>query len=254
MELREREGLMIMPPGMDLPGKRFAEKILETSEACGRRMAQDPVVLAASRNELDGEQWFKLLARFWGIKRFCYFIYASWGKTNIWGLNGEYLEADHFVAKQLYDESMQEATLAELMVAKGWVESEEALYAHPFARLTDHAARYIFWLRGLSKFSCPTRFAGASLSSKVLEHFWMAEMAKAARDPDIPKVFCVYRSEAHVQMGKVILAKYARGSLMEGECVWAANCALDLYLNTLAELATFVGVRDVALARSEGNR
>jgi hypothetical protein len=238
---------------MELPGKRFAEKILEKSDACGRRMAQDPVVLATSRNELGDEQWFKLLARFWGIRRFCYFIYASWGKTNIWGLNGEYLEADHFVAKQLYDESRQEAALAELIVAKGWVESEEALYAHPFARLTDHAARYIFWLRGLSKLSCPTRFAGASLSSKVLEHFWMAEMAKATCDSSIRKVFCVYRSEAHFHMGKVIVAKYAQGSLMERECAWAANCALDLYLNTLAELAKFVGVRDVGLVPSEGN-
>lgn len=244
---------MTMPPGIEFRGKQYVDKILEKSEACGRRMAQDPIVVAASRNELVDEQWFKLLARFWGMRRFCYFIYASWGKTNIWGPNGEYLEADHFIAKQLYDESRQEAALAELITKRGWVGSEETLYAHPFAQVTDNAARYIFWLRGLSKFSCPTRFAGASLSSKVLEHSWMMEMAKAAGDPSVREAFCVYRSEAHVQMGRVILAKYVHGLLMEKECTWAANCALDLYLNTLAELATFIGVKDVGSVGSGGN-
>ena len=218
-----------------------------------KRMVQDPIVLAASRNEMADEQWFKLLARFWGIRRFCYFIYASWGKTNVWGYHGEYLEADHFIAKQLYDESRQEAALAELITKKGWVKSEEALYSHPFAQVTDSAARYIFWLRGLSKFSVPTRFAGASLSSKVLEHFWMTEMAKAAHDPGVAAVFSTYRGDAHVQMGKVILSKYVDDSLMERECTWAANCALDLYLNAMAELATFIGVRDAGVLPSEDN-
>ena len=62
--IRRKKMPVPMPPGMDFRGKQYVGRILEKSEACAKRMVQDPIVLAASRNEMADEQWFKLLARF----------------------------------------------------------------------------------------------------------------------------------------------------------------------------------------------
>ncbi len=220
----------------------LAGQLLKQSEQDGAVTPMDAVLDAALAKSFTDDRCYRLLARFWTLKRMMYYVYGGWAQ----GINlNEYPPSVAYLfGKQTYDESTQEMQLCDEILRRRWARTQKQLFAHPYARFATatRAGAYIFCLRALANYPQNVRIAALNLGPKVIELAWTEKFAKSIPDESMHAIFQSQLAEtrSHVLMGKFqterFIQKKVDAELAKRLC---AETRRD-YLFFLEETARFV--------------
>ena len=193
-------------------GAALARQLRDQSEQDAAATPMDAVLDAARAGTLAADHWFRLLARLWTLKRMMYYVYGGWAQ----GINlNEYPpSAAYLFGKQTYDESTHEMQFCDEILRRGFVRTQEQLFAHAwdqFATATRTGA-YIFCLRALANYPQNIRIAALNLGPKVIELAWTEKFAKLLPEEPMRRIFESQLAEtrSHVLMGKFQTARFIR--------------------------------------------
>jgi len=228
-------------------GNPVAQELLKQSERDAATTAMDTVVDAARAGNLTADQYFRLLARLWTLKRLMYYVYGGWAQ----GINlNEYPPAVAYLfGKQIYDESTHEMQYADEMLRRRWARTQRQLFEHPYAQFgtATRTGSYVFCLRALANYPQNIRVAALNLGPKVIELAWIERFARAFPGDHIGAIFSSQRAEtrSHVLMGRFQVERFVQkavdAELAERLC---AETRRD-YLFYLEETARFVlGIKE----------
>lgn len=221
-----------------IPALEFVDFLLQRASSAADDLAQ------ANTAELTDAQIGNLLARQWSLLSLSYSVYPSWHKGTVFGYQGEFVEADHFVAQMEWDESKQERAIASLLKNTKWEIEPDSLPSLRWQLLADNTVRVAFWWRVLASYSVPVRAAGWNLSHKVLEHAFLSALAERTDQADVARAFSLDKLRSHVAMGRLVVARYCDSEEAQKECIWAFNCGLDMALRMYQEWSDAVLLLD----------
>ncbi|HEY1235534.1 MAG TPA: hypothetical protein VGH22_19290 [Candidatus Binatia bacterium] len=188
----------------------LAENLIQQSEQDGAVTPMDAVLEAVRAGRFTEDQYFKLFARLWTLKRMMYYVYGGWAQ----GINlNEYPPSVAYLfGKQIYDESTHEMQFCDEMLRRRWARTQEQLFAHPYCRFgtATRAGAYIFCLRALANYPQNVRIAALNLGPKVIELAWTEKVAKFSPDEAAHGIFQSQLAEtrSHVLMGKFHVEKF----------------------------------------------
>lgn len=193
-------------------GTAVAQDLLEQSERDAGITAMDTVINAARAGNLSADNYFRLLARLWTLKRLMYYVYGGWAQ----GINlNEYPPCVAYLfGKQIYDESTHEMQYADEMLRRRWARTQRRLFEHPYTRFgtATRTGAYIFCLRALANYPQNIRIAALNLGPKIIELAWIDRVAGAVPDVAIGAIFSSQCAEtrSHVLMGRFQVERFVQ--------------------------------------------
>ena len=226
----------------NLPGKALAEELIAASQAEARATPIEDVIAATARLGLGDDAVHRLIGRLWTLERMFYYVYGGWGQgleTNDFPPSVKYL-----FSKQIVDESTHEMLYIDLMLSKGFAQTQKAAFQHPYGRFSVNSglAYFIFSMRNLATYPHSIRIAALNLGPKIIELAWMEALADAVVDPELKGVFQsqAVENRSHINMGRRIVEEFVAKPIDTELCRWAAGNARRDYRRFLQELSDFV--------------
>ena len=199
-----------MNPSSQDPATSVADELRRQGEADAGTTAMNALAAAARGGKLSDDQYFRLLARLWTLKRMMYYVYGGWAQ----GINlNEYPPTVAYLfGRQTYDESTHEMQLCDEILKRRWVITQRRLFHHPYGRFSTatRTAAYVFCLRALANYPHNIRIAALNLGPKVIELGWTERFADALRDEGLRALFSSQRPEtlSHVLMGRLQVERF----------------------------------------------
>jgi len=193
-------------------GTALAEDLLAQGQQEAALTPMDSVLQAARAGRMSDDQWFRLLARLWTLKRMMYYVYGGWAQ----GINlNEYPPSVAYLfGKQTYDESTQEMQLCDEILRRRWSRTQRQLFAHPYSYFgtATRTGSYVFCLRALANYPHNVRIAALNLGPKVIEQAWTERFTGAVADEAMHALFQsqVAETRSHVLMGKFNAERFIR--------------------------------------------
>ena len=142
-----------------------------------------------------------------------------------------------FLARQLYDGSRHGKLYADACIRKGFVQSEQELWTHPYCKPVPGWLNFEMWLEHLGNFNFTTLYAGEQMASECLTFPQLLKAAiKVIEDPIVRWVFEAQWDEEsfHGMTGRYVVTKYCQSQLQQDEAAWAAQTTWRL-LGTAAD-------------------
>ncbi|MEA2626332.1 MAG: hypothetical protein QOD06_2377 [Candidatus Binatota bacterium] len=198
----------------------------------------------ATYSNLNEDQKFRLLCQLWWIEAPTIANFSrSWWNAIPRDPSGKYRDVEMFLARQMYDESRHGKLYADACIRKGFVQREEELWTHPYARPVQGWLNFAAWLEHLGNYHFTTLYAGEQMASECLTFPKFLEGAIAAiEDPIVRWVFEAQEDEEsfHGMTGRYVVTKYCQTQLQQDEAAWAAQTTWKLLGQAAVDLAQFV--------------
>ncbi|MGD9764004.1 MAG: hypothetical protein AB7V27_09845 [Candidatus Binatia bacterium] len=194
--------------------------------------------------KLSDDEAFRLLAQLWFIEAPVLGNYArNWWNTIPRDPAGKYRDVEMFLSRQLYDEARHGKLYADACVRKGYIQHEEELYTHPYARPVPGWLNFTMWLEHLGSFNFTTLYAGEQMASECLTFPMVLKACMdVIEDPVIRWVFEAQWDEEHFHgtSGRYVITKYCQTAAQQEEASWAAHTTWRLLAEGVGDLAKFV--------------
>ena len=148
-----------------------------------------------------------------------------------------------FLARQLYDESRHGKLYADACIRKGFVQSEQELWTHPYCKPVPGWLNFEMWLEHLGNFNFTTLYAGEQMASECLTFPQLLRAAiKVIEDPIVRWVFEAQWDEEsfHGMTGRYVVTKYCQSQLQQDEAAWAAQTTWRLLGTAADDLVKFI--------------
>jgi hypothetical protein len=224
------------------PGTELADELRRQGDADAAATPMDAVAAAARAERLTDDQYFRLLARLWTLKRMMYYVYGGWAQ----GINlNEYPPSVAYLfGRQTYDESTHEMQLCDEILKRRWVATQRRLFDHPYGQFVTatRTGAYVFCLRALANYPHNIRIAALNLGPKVIELAWTKAFSNSLHDQGLCALFSSQQPEtlSHVLMGKLQAERFLHKTIdIELARRLSAETRRD-YLFFLEETARFV--------------
>jgi hypothetical protein len=195
-------------------------------------------------SKLNDDQQFRLLGQFWFIEAPVIANFSrSWWNSIPRDPSGKYRDVEMFLARQLYDESRHGKLYADACIRKGFVQTEQELWTHPYCRPVPGWLNFEMWLEHLGNFNFTTLYAGEQMASECLT---FPNLLKAAieviQDPIVRWVFEAQWDEEsfHGMTGRYVVTKYCQTQLQQDEAAWAAQTTWRLLSTAADDLIKFI--------------
>lgn len=195
-------------------------------------------------SNLNDDQQFRLLGQFWFIEAPVIANFSrSWWNAIPRDPSGKYRDVEMFLARQLYDESRHGKLYADACIRKGFVQSEQELWTHPYCRPVPGWLNFEMWLEHLGNFNFTTLYAGEQMASECLTFPQLLKAAiKVIEDPIVRWVFEAQWDEEsfHGMTGRYVVTKYCQSQLQQDEAAWAAQTTWRLLSTAADDLVKFI--------------
>jgi hypothetical protein len=198
----------------------------------------------ATYSSMDDDQNFRLLGQLWWIEAPTIGDFSrTWWNAIPRDSTGKYRDVEMFLARQLYDESRHGKLYADACIRKGFVQSEEELWGHPYTRPVPAWLNFATWLEHLGHYHFTTLYAGEQMAS---EHFTFPKfidgMIDSIEDPIVRWVFEAQVDEEayHGMTGRYVVTKYCQTQHQQDEAAWAAQTTWRLLGEAAVDLAKFI--------------
>jgi hypothetical protein len=202
-----------------------------------------------SYSNLSDDQAFRLLGQLWFIEAPVLGNYArNWWNTIPRDPTGKYRDVEMFLSRQLYDESRHGKLYADACIRKGFVQSDQELWTHPYAKPVPGWLNFTMWLEHLGGFNFTTLYAGEQMASECLIFPQLLKGAiEVIKDPIVRWVFeAQWDEEAfHGMMGRYVVTKYCQSQVQQDEAAWAAQTTWRLLGEAAIDLNKFIRDGDV---------
>jgi hypothetical protein len=195
-------------------------------------------------SKLNDDQQFRLLGQFWFIEAPVIANFSrSWWNAIPRDPGGKYRDVEMFLARQLYDESRHGKLYADACIRKGFVQSEQELWTHPYCKPVPGWLNFEMWLEHLGNFNFTTLYAGEQMASECLTFPQLLKAAiKVIEDPIVRWVFEAQWDEEsfHGMTGRYVVTKYCQSQLQQDEAAWAAQTTWRLLGTAADDLIKFI--------------
>jgi hypothetical protein len=195
-------------------------------------------------SKLNDDQQFRLLGQFWFIEAPVIANFSrSWWNAIPRDPGGKYRDVEMFLARQLYDESRHGKLYADACIRKGFVQSEQELWTHPYCKPVPGWLNFEMWLEHLGNFNFTTLYAGEQMASECLTFPHLLKAAiKVIEDPIVRWVFEAQWDEEsfHGMTGRYVVTKYCQSQLQQDEAAWAAQTTWRLLSTAADDLIKFI--------------
>jgi hypothetical protein len=195
-------------------------------------------------SKLNDDQQFRLLGQFWFIEAPVIANFSrSWWNAIPRDPGGKYRDVEMFLARQLYDESRHGKLYADACIRKGFVQSEQELWTHPYCKPVPGWLNFEMWLEHLGNFNFTTLYAGEQMASECLTFPQLLKAAiKVIEDPIVRWVFEAQWDEEsfHGMTGRYVVTKYCQSQLQQDEAAWAAQTTWRLLGTAADDLVKFI--------------
>ncbi len=222
-------------------GKEFFRQMEDLAQPLAKQAYEATCDTYAS---LDDDQAFRLLAQLWFIEAPVLGNYArNWWNAIPRDPTGKYRDVEMFLTRQLYDEARHGKLYADACIRKGFIQRDDELFTHPYAKPVPGWLNFTMWLEHLGGFHFTTLYAGEQMASECLTFpMFLKACVDVIKDPVVRWVFEAQLDEEHFHgmSGRYVITKYCQTQAQQDEAAWAAQTTWRLLAEGVGDLAKFV--------------